>query len=263
MFKKLIKVLGLSLLAVSLITACTDDDDPVVPNGGQSEIPYLAMDTFAAAGDSLIYTIDVTDEDTLSVYWIEDGTVTKAAADIEVSVYKKDGITPYKQIDNAKDFLDITNSAPTNAKRIAVEENEIKVKVKGITAGDFTLLSTSEKPYYFAKEDVLADTTTVFDYTVPVGNAEYVYIYWEEFDDNSGETADIQGSVYKMDGVTAYKIADNNKDFVNKDNSSLDNPKPIQVDPLESSIKIHIERDISNPVPGNFKIFVKETAVEW
>lgn len=263
MFKKMIKVLGLSLMAISLFTACTDDDDPVVPNGGQSEIPYLNMDTMAAAGDSLIYTVDVTGEDTLSVYWIEDGTVTKAAADIVVSVYQKDGITPYKQIDNGKDFLNINNSAPTGAKRIAVLESEIQIKVKATTAGDFTLLSTSEKPYYFAKEDVLADTLTVFDYVVPVGNSEYVYIYWEELDDNSGETADIQGSVYKMDGVTAYKIADNNKDFVNKDNSSSDNPKPIQVDPLETSIKIHIERDISNPVPGNFKIYVRETPLEW
>ena len=263
MFKKMIKVLGLSLLAVSIFTACTDDEDPVVPADGQSEIPYLAMGNFTADGDSIIYTIDVTDEDTLSVYWIEAGTVSKVDAEIVCSVYKKDGITPYKQIDNQKDFLDITNSAPTNAKRIAVEENEIVVKVKGITAGDYTLLSTSEKPYYFAKEDILADTLTVFDYTVPVGDAEYVYIYWEELDDNSGETADIQGSVYKMDGVTAYKIADNNKDFVNKDNSSLDNPKPIQVDPLETLIKIHIERDISNPVVGNFKLYVKETAVEW
>ncbi|MDY0016612.1 MAG: hypothetical protein RBS89_02145 [Candidatus Delongbacteria bacterium] len=263
MFKKMIKVLGLSLLSISLITACTDDEDPVVPADGQSEIPYLAMGNFTADGDSVIYTIDVTDEDTLSVYWIEAGTVSKADAEIVCSVYKKDGITPYKQIDNQKDFLDITNSAPTNAKRIAVEENEIVVKVKGITAGDYTLLSTSEKPYYFAKEDILADTLTVFDYTVPVGSAEYVYIFWEELDDNSGETADIQGSVYKMDGVTAYIQSDNNKPFVDKDNSSLDNPKPIQVDPLESSIKIHIERDVSNPVVGNFKVYVRETAVEW
>ncbi len=263
MYTKMVKILGLSLLAAMFITACTDDDDPVVPSSGQSEIPYLNMDTLAATGDSLVYTVDVTGEDTLSVYWIEDGTATKAAADIVVSVYQKDGTTPYKQIDNGKDFLNINNSAPTGAKRIAILENEIQIKVKAATAGDFTLLSTSEKPYYFAKEDVLVDTTTVFDYTVPVGNAEYVYIYWEEIDDNSGETADIQGSVYKMDGVTAYKIADNNKDFVNKDNSSLDNPKPIQVDPLETSIKIHIERDISNPISGNFKLYVKETAVEW
>jgi hypothetical protein len=260
MFKKKIKVLGLTLLAMTIFTACTEDDDPAIPDNGATQIPYLEMGNLAAAGDSVLCTIDVADEDTLSVYWIEDGT--KAAADIVCSVYKKDGITPYVQIDNGKDFLNIDNSAPATAKRIAVLEDEIIVKVKASTPGDFTLLATAANPYYFVKEDVLADTLTVFDYTVSVGSAKNVIIYWEEMDDNSGETADIQGSVFKMDGVTPYIQLDNNKPFVDKDNSSLDNPKEIAVDSLETQIKIHIERDVSNPVTGNFKIYVKDTTVE-
>ena len=259
MFKKMSLTLTGIMLVSTLFIACTEDDDPEVP-AGNSEIPFLQMGNFAAAGDSIIYNIDVTGEDTLSVYWVEDGT--KAVADIECSVYKKDGITPYTQIDNGKDFLNIDNSSPTFAKRIAVLEDEVIVKVKAVTAGDFTLLSTSEKPYFFVKEDILADTTSVFDYTVAVGEAKNVIIYWEEMDDNTGETADIQGSVYKVDGITPYIQLDNNKPFVNKDNSSLDNPKEIAVDSLETQIKIHIERDVSNPVPGNFKIYVKDTTVE-
>lgn len=260
MFQKMIKVIGLALLALTIFTACTDDEDPDL-NTGNSEVPYLTMDNFATANDSITYTIDVTDEDTLLVYWSEAGY--GQTANITTSIFKADGITPYKQIDNGKDFLNIDNSTAVNPKRIAVLESKIVVKTKvGDTIGDYTLFVTDEKPYYLGIEDNLADTTVVKNYTVAVGNAKNVTVFWEEMDDNSGETADIQGSVYKMDGVTPYKILDNNKDFVDKDNSSLDNPKEIAVDSLETQIIIHIERDISNPVPGNFKIYVKDTTVE-
>ncbi|MDD3045585.1 MAG: hypothetical protein PHF33_09035 [Candidatus Delongbacteria bacterium] len=45
MFKKMIKVLGLSLLAVSLFTACSDDDDPASPTNYENIFVHWMNDS--------------------------------------------------------------------------------------------------------------------------------------------------------------------------------------------------------------------------
>lgn len=64
MFKKMIKVLGLSLLAVTVFTACSDDDDPASPTTYESiyvhwmndstKISFKDMDTADINGETVI-----------------------------------------------------------------------------------------------------------------------------------------------------------------------------------------------------------------
>lgn len=82
-------------------------------------------------------------------------------------------------------------------------------------------------------------------------------INWAEFNSpEEGYSADIKGSVYKLDQETAYLIADNAKNFVGKDKSHSDNPKSIVLDQGETEFIVLIS--LNDPSkPGNFAIQIK------
>ncbi len=101
-------------------------------------------------------------------------------------------------------------------------------------------------------------------YSVDCGGATTMQIVWEdsESSDEAG-LADILVSVYQMDAATPYKIISNNKDFVDKTNSTFDNPKQISLDKGESTILIKIMGDpltTSGVIPGDFTIRVTDVS---
>lgn len=104
------------------------------------------------------------------------------------------------------------------------------------------------------------DATAALDYKVSTEDATRMKIYWTELGsaDNAGETGDIQVSVLKMDGTTAYKIISNNKDFSLKDNSESDDPKEVYADAVEDTLIVHVEM---NTTPGTFNLIVQKNPV--
>ena len=117
-------------------------------------------------------------------------------------------------------------------------------------------VDTPDATIMFTAEETI-DATAALEFKIDVTTATRMKIYWVELgsDDNAGETADIQVSVLKMDGITPYKIISNNKDFIQKDNSSSDDAKEVYVDTVEDSLIVRVEQ---NTIPGTFKLIVQK-----
>jgi len=101
-------------------------------------------------------------------------------------------------------------------------------------------------------------TSDAKNYTVDCGNASKVAIVYEQ-STNSNYTADIQVSVFKLDGTTPYIIYGKDQEFIDKENSDFGNEKEILLDQGESSIIIEVELSEANPISGSFKLHVIDT----
>lgn len=257
MFKKMIKVLGLSLLAISLITACTDDSDPVIPQDDPvNDLPYARIGSFANAGESLLDTINVTSGEQIYIYWIEDGV--KSDADITCTVYRKDGTTVYNQVENDKPFENINNSSPVKPKSIIAFDDEIIVKTDAVTAGNYSLLATGSKLFYYAKEDEFAAATDTLEYTVSVDSGKTVWIYETE-----SSPMVLRASVTKSDGT--FYMMNNGKTFDYKkfDKAVLeDDQRRIVTEESEIHIKIMYDSEQSTGDFGSFKFYVKDVSID-
>jgi len=267
---KMSKIMFCTFVTALSFTACTDESDPVVQQvTPQADSLLLLSQTgsLTAVGDSVIYEADVKTATKMSVAWIESGSTDNGGetADIKVSVLKMDGVTPYKQVGNNKNFVDIDNSATATPKEIYADQSETKFKIKvklnttSSKPGNFKII-VKENPLIFAADDTLKTVQDVKSYEINVKNAAKVQVYWKELgttESGNDKTADIQGSVYKLDGNTPYIIIDNQKPFVDKDKSSYDNPKSILIDQGENKIKVKIAALATNPNIGTYSLYVK------
>jgi len=268
---KMSKIMFCTLITALSFTACTDESDPVVqpvtPPATDSLLLLSQTGSLATVGDSLIYEAEVKTATRMSIAWIESGSTDNGGetADIKVSVVKMDGVTPYKQIGNNKNFLNIDNSATATPKEIYADQSETKFKIKvklnseSSKPGSFKII-VKENPLILATDDTLATVQDLKVYEINVKNATKVEVYWKELgttESGNDKTADIQGSVYKLDGTTPYIIIDNQKPFVDKDKSSYDNPKSVLIDQGESKIKVQIAPLASNPNIGTYALYVK------
>lgn len=261
MFKKMIKVLGLSLLAISVITACTDDEDPVIPQDDPvNDLPYARIGSFANAGDSVLDTINVTSGEHIYIYWIEAGV--KSDADITCTVYRKDGTTVYIQEDNDdKPFENINNSSPEIPKSVIALDDEIIVKIDAITAGNYSLLATDSKLFYYAKEDAFAAATDSLVYTVSVDSGKTLWIYETE-----SFPMVLRADVTKLDGNFYMNINRNppNEFEWKKFNrsESLEDRRYIKTEEDQIIIKIMYDSDQSEGDLGSFKFYVQDVSID-
>lgn len=201
---------------------------------------------------------------TLVVEWSEadyHGTSKSFTADIKVSAYHLDGVTPY--------FENKDNGYGENAKSMELSaEKEVLVKVElndETRPGTFAIKSTGTTANEVTYETLTISNTwtettiaegQVKGFQVDCTGKAQVYIIWAEAGSpESGYTADLMGSVFKSDGTTLYKIVDNGKDFLNKSNSASDNPKAIAVDASDKIVKILIAKETA---VGTFAIKVVE-----
>jgi hypothetical protein len=264
-FKLWALLFGLS----SIMVSCSNDND----NPINDPIPTVIQADNEWHTDSLvkgeIKWYKVTGDPTfitMVVEWSEadyHGTSKTFTADIKVSAYQLDGVTPY--------FENKDNGYGENAKSIELSaEKEVLLKVvlnDEVRPGTFALKTTGTTANEVTYETLtISDTWT--EATISEGQTKgfqvdctgktQVYIIWAEAGSpETGYTADVMGSVFKSDGTNLYKIVENGKDFLNKSNSGSDNPKAIAVDATNKIVKIQIAKETA---VGTFAIKVVEVA---
>lgn len=244
-----------------LFVSCDDDDN------GDSEdntpTVFQADNTWfedsITVGKVLWYKV-VAEETftTLYVEWAEldnHGQDRDYDADIKVSAYKLDGVTPY--------FEDKDNGYKDQKKEIALgAEKEVLLKVvlnDDTKPGTFALRSTGTGAINIDYIKIVADEdwyeATIADdeiigFNVDCTNSAKVQVIWaEEGSPETGYTAEVMGSVFYKDAETPYKTIDKGDDFLNKNKSESGNPKSIEVDATEQKIKVHFS---VNSKPGTF-----------
>lgn len=208
------------------------------------------------------------DPDVSSVYieWSEKdyhGSSRDYSADILVDAYWLDGETGY--------FTDEDNGYGADVQQINVSSGSgllIRVKLNELLTGTYGLKVYEKSGSGEIELIELHVGDGWYDGTIAEGetlgflikgssaNQELV-INWAEFNSpEDGYSADIKGSVYKLDQETAYLIADNAKSFVGKDKSHSDNPKSIVLDQGETEFVVLIS--LNDPSkPGNFALQIK------
>ncbi|MBN2790036.1 MAG: hypothetical protein JXR69_07590 [Candidatus Delongbacteria bacterium] len=270
MLKKMTVALFSVLMIMSIFTACTDESDPVAPVITPDDTIMLTVDETIDSTSAFEFKVSTEDVTRIKIYWTELGSVNNSGetGDIQVSVLKMDGVSPYKIIANSKDFIRKDNSEIDDPKEVYVDavEDTLIVKVEQKTVPGTFKLVVQKNPVIFSVNDSLIVDSDIKDYEVFVKNADKAIIYWQELGTSevgNDKTANVQGSVYQMDWLTAYKQIENGKDFEDKDNSSWDNPKEILLDKGENFINVRIEMlEDTGGVIGTFGLFVVDTSDE-
>lgn len=255
-------------LSLTFFVSCTDDDGD---DNGTTEPTVIQSDNKwvedeITTGKEMWYKV-VADETftTLYVEWAESGAQGEDrnyTADIQVSAYALDGITPY--------FEDKDNGYADKKKSFTLGvEKQVLIKVTltdANQAGTFAIRSTGTGEVNLeyidlSVEDKWTEGTIALDetigYVVDCGTSEQLKIIWAEFDSpesGDGYTADVLGSVFHKDGETVYNDVVKDKEFLNKNKSHSDDPKIVAVDASEGKIKIHL----SAAIAGTYAIKVIE-----
>ena len=262
MSKKKYAPILLILSVIVLFSAC-DKPDPE-PDTQQPTLLNLNndwyIDSIEKAADELWYRINAPTSQKLYIEWAESafqGSGYNLSADIMVSAYKLNGIDAYFEQENdgygadAK-LINLTDEASVLIKveaGTALGSFGLKIYESGEANITYTELSSSTSWY---NDEIAVGETK--GYIVNSQNAALLQVVWAEFNSpESGFTADIKGSVYKMDGETPYLQADNGKIFVAKDKSHSDNPKAVEVDDTEGKIKVHIQLN-DDAKPGTYAV---------
>ena len=252
MKKKAIKILTFISLSMVLTTACTknDNNDKLndIPTTVQADNNWFEDDI---AVDKIKWYKIIGEETftTLYVEWAEldnHGESRNYTANIKVSAYKLDGVTPY--------FEEKNNGYKDSKKAIELaSEKEILVKVElndTTKPGTFALRSTgtgvvnleyTELTLGSDWAEATIESGETLGFLVKYDSTSIIEIIWAEVDSpEEGYTANINGSVLKKDGETPYKQYGKDDDFLNKKKSHSDNPKAVETDAGENKIKIHI-----------------------
>ncbi len=191
------------------------------------------------------------------------GSSRNYTGDVLVSAFHLDGETSY--------FLDEDNGYGIDSHLINLSAETgllIRVKKKEEFSGTFALKAFEK---INSEEIVLTEVEVgdswlegtigsgeILGYRIKGGlEGQELIVQWSEFDSpEQGFTADIKGSVYRLDQETPYVQAENGKNFEGKDSSHSDNPKSIVLDAGETEFIVIIS--LNDPSkPGSFAIQVK------
>lgn len=266
--KKLTSAVAMLMMAtVILFSSCDNNNDDPDPDPVQVQPVEMTLgadweiDTLTSASEEKWYRVNAPTSQKLYVEWSESehqGTGYNHTADIKVSAYKLNGTDLY--------FEDIDNGYGADAQEINLsDESSILLKVTANTAiGTYGIKVFESGIANLTYTEIDAADLWVTDLSIEVGEtkgflvdaqgAEALQIIWAEYNSpESGYTADIKGSVYKMDGETPYTQRSNGKIFVAKDKSHSDNPKSIEVDQAEGKVKIHIQLN-DDEKPGTYSL---------
>ncbi|MBI9068523.1 MAG: hypothetical protein JEZ09_14605 [Salinivirgaceae bacterium] len=274
------RFLALIFSASLLFASCSSDDDKTedekienTPSVVQADGQWK-VDSILNTSNVKWYKVTGSDEfNSMKIEWSElgyHGNNKDYSADIQVSAYKLDGITPYKV--GESNFEDMNVGYEAEAKDIILnEENDIllkvaltsenifgtyALKVSGSAEADTIIKNINIKDEW---KEFSINEKEVFAFEIDATNYDTLQIIWAEVGspENTGDisyTADIQGSVYMSDGLTAYEQLDNpGKLFEDKDKSWSDNPKGIVVDESDKIVKIFLRK---NAAVGTFALKV-------
>ncbi len=264
--KKLTPAIAILMMAIIIIfTSCDENNPNPEPTPVQPILMTLGadwqIDTITSASQEKWYRVNAPTSQKLYVEWAESqhqGSGYNHTADIKVTAYKLNGEDIY--------FEDVDNGYGAEAQEINLtDESSILIKVTAnTTIGTYGIKVYESGTANITYTEINAAHLWITDLSIEVGEtkgflvnatgAEALQIVWAEYNSpESGYTADIKGSVYKMDGETPYTQRDNGKIFVAKDKSHSDNPKSIVVDQTEGRVKVHIQlNDDQNP--GTFAL---------
>lgn len=257
----------LMVATVILFSSCNNNNDEPDPEPQQLQPVEMTLgadwhiDTLTSSTEEKWYRVNAPTSQKLYIEWAESehqGTGYNHTADIKVSAFKLNGTDLY--------FEDIDDGYGADAQLVSLtDEASILIKVTANTAigtygikvfetgsGDIEYTEINAADLWITNLSIEVGETKGF--LVDAGSAEALQIMWAEYNSpESGYTADIKGSVYKMDGETPYTQRDNGKIFVAKDKSHSDNPKSIEVDQAEGKVKVHIQLN-DDEKPGTYAL---------
>jgi hypothetical protein len=247
----------LTLIAGSfMFTSCSKDDE-IIDQGTKLPTDILAdnnwVDSTMISTETLWFKVTGAEAfNTLYVEWAEadyHGDSKNYSADINVSAYMLDGVTPYfEDVDNGyKEFIQEITLGSEKEVLVKVEINDasregtFSLRATGVGAVEIEYITLAVADEWTL--GTIADGE-IMGYSVDCGDNQIVQVIWAEFDSpeaaTEGYTADINGSVFYKDAATPYLQYGKTDNFLNKNNSHSDNPKAVEVDQTEKKIKIHI-----------------------
>lgn len=264
---KTTKFLLFSILLCFTLAFVSCDDDFETPVDEPTEMVADNVWVEDIIYDAAIFWYKVTCDvgsTTAYVEWAEYGAHGEDrdyTADVMISTYQLDGITPYIE--------DKDNGYGEKAKSFALANNETEFLIK-VTQGEtwkdgtFALRAKATSVITVEYADLeISETWTdgtiaedeILGFKVKYSGEKKLAVIWAEVDTpESGYDADVMVSVLKTDGITPYKDVDKNKDMLDKNKSHSDDPKYILTDADEKNFKIHVK----NATPGKFAIKVFE-----
>lgn len=265
--KKLFSAIAILMMGTIIFFSSCDNNNTPEPESQPVQPVDMTLgadwniDTISSSSEEKWYRVNAPTSQKLYVEWSESehqGSGYNHTADIKVSAYKLNGTDLY--------FEDIDDGYGADAQLINLtDETSILMKVTANTAvgtygikvyetgtGDIEYTEIDAADFWITNLSIEVGETKGF--LVDTKGAEALQIVWAEYNSpESGYTADIKGSVFKMDGETPYLQRDNGKTFVGKDKSHSDNPKSIEVDQVEGKVKIHIQLN-DDEKPGTYAL---------
>ena len=261
------KIILFSTLLCFTLAFVSCDDDFESPEVTPTEITADNKWVEDIIYDAAIFWYKVTCESgstTAYIEWAEFGAHGEDrdyTADVMISAYQLDGVTPYIE--------DKDNGYGEKAKSFALANNETEFLIK-VTQGEtwkdgtFALRAKATAVITVEYADLeISETWTdgniakdeILGYKVKYSGEQKLAIIWAETETpEAGYNADVIVSVMHNDGITPYKDVDKNKDFLDKNKSHSDDTKYIMTDAGEKNIKIHVK----NTTPGTFAIKIFE-----
>ncbi len=257
---------AIMLTILSLLFVSCDDENNDIPEDKTPTVFQADNNWYEDSlipGQELWYKVVAGETfTTLFVEWAEldnHGQDRNYDADIKVSAYQLDGVTPY--------FEDEDNGYKDQNEELTLSvEKEVLLKVvlnDESKPGTFALRSTGtgavniEYIKLNVGDEWYEATITdgeIVGFNVDCTGATKVQVVWaEDGSPEVGYTAEIMGSVLYKDGETPYITIDKGDDFLNKNKSETGNPKSVVVDAEEQNIKVHFSVN-SNPGTFAFKV---------
>ncbi len=261
-----VTLLNLVFISAGLFQSCEKEEKPVAEPVIPTPVTTENIWTVDSLKTNTVKWYRLTASETATLMQIEwselnhSGSNRKYTGDIKVSAYKLDGKTAYFENEDLGYATDAKKFDLTTEKNVLVKvelATPASVGTYAIRFVSFTdnggiLFSNAAIGSNWISGTIAAGQKMGF--TFDCDTLTKVKIMWaEEGSPESGFTAEIMGSVYKMDGTTPYKDVANNKDIVMKTNSWSDNPKMVYVDKTEKKIKVIIE---VNTKPGTYALKV-------
>jgi hypothetical protein len=251
--KTVFRLLLSTIALFTIITSCTKD---ALDHGYENPIDLELStewyeDNFDGVQNEIWYRVDIGDVvSQVYIEWSEKdyhGSSRNFTAEVSVDAYWLDGDSEY--------FVDKDKGYGADARLVNLStESGLLVRVRNLNEAPGTFaLKIYEKEQVSEIELVeivigqdwhTADIAEgeILGFLVTGGvESQEVIVQWAEHDSpEEGYTADVKGSVYKLDMESSYKIAGSDKNFSGKDNSHSDNPKGVILDQGENNFVILI-----------------------
>lgn len=258
---KIIRLLAIQLLLITFLISCEKE------TGIEQIYSDLSMldewqEFEIGNNEEIIFKITITTENKIDLSWKEEPWMKDTdsfTADIIVSAYRPDGVTPY--------FEDEDNGYQDDSRLFDIIEGDtqviLRVTAKDGMSGSFALRVRGISETVVTNPKDLAFGTSWVDKNCDVGDIKWlkvdcglttdITVEWMEYDrpeTGSNYTADIKVSVYSEDLGVNY--------FLDKNHNYADRADPISLDQATSFIYIRVSLN-DDALPGSYAIRVYPT----